>query len=669
MGSVLEKYTWHWNRLRCMSPPEISYRLRGSLVDRMQRWGFLTAKVVPVPDFSLAAKNWLHPINEIEASLYCQAGDAVLEGRFKLFAMENDNLGRVPSWNCDPRTGRAVRLSFGKTIDYRNPALVGDIKYLWEPNRHLQLVTLAQAYYLSDDTRYLDGVLTLLNSWLKQCPYLMGPNWTSSLELGIRLINWSIVWQLIGGLDCPLFAGANRFFLNRWMNSIYQHAHFIRMNFSRFSSANNHLIGEAAGLFVATITWPFWKNFTQWQRQSQEILVHEALLQNTRDGVNREQAISYQQFVLDFMLISALAGLANGIEFPKAYWDRIEAMLEYMASVMDVAGNVPMIGDADDGYVVRLSQEESFCPYRSLQATGAILFGRGDLKKKANILDDKTRWLLGERAESEFAVLKVVNPTLPPRRAFPEGGYYILGRDFETDEEIRLIVDAGALGYDSIAAHGHADALAFTLSYRGREFLIDPGTYCYHTQKEWRNYFRGTTAHNALRVDGQDQSVIGGNFMWLKKAEAVCEVWKTGGDVERFVGSHNGYMRLPDSVLHRREIVLFRGKKEIVVTDIVNCRGVHVVERFWHFSEQCKVSLNGSITTAENKGTFVRMRAINSNAKIMLLHGNISPPGGWISRGFDTKIPTSTVVFRNKIQGTTQLVTIIDCDLLSNSKR
>ena len=78
------------------------------------------------------------------------------------------------------------------------------------------------------------------------------------------------------------------------------------------------------------------------------------------------------------------------------------------------------------------------------------------------------------------------------RQAFlPEGGYYILGRDFETESEIRLIVDAGPLGYRAIAAHGHADALAFTLSVGGMEFLIDPGTYAYHTQGPWRQYFRG----------------------------------------------------------------------------------------------------------------------------------------------------------------------------------
>jgi len=47
---------------------------------------------------------------------------------------------------------------------------------LWEPNRHLHLVTLVQAYHQSGEQRYLDGLRHQLESWLDQYPYLRGPN-------------------------------------------------------------------------------------------------------------------------------------------------------------------------------------------------------------------------------------------------------------------------------------------------------------------------------------------------------------------------------------------------------------------------------------------------------------------------------------------------------------
>ncbi len=44
--------------------------------------------------------------------------------------------------------------------------------------------------------------------------------------------------------------------------------------------------------------------------------------------------------------------------------------------------------------------------------------------------------------------------------------------------------DAAPLGFLSIAAHGHADALSFILHVDGSPILVDPGTFMYHTHKE-----------------------------------------------------------------------------------------------------------------------------------------------------------------------------------------
>jgi hypothetical protein len=321
-----------------------------------------------------------------------------------------------------------------------------------------------------------------------------------------------------------------------------------------------------------------------------------------------------------------------------------------------------MFGDADDGYAVRLSQEPDFCPYRSLLATGAILFGRGDFKAKAGRLDDKTRWLFGADAERDYDALPAEPQALPVRRAFPDGGYYILGCDFETDREIRGIVDAGPVGYLSIAAHGHADALAFTLSVGGREFLVDPGTYAYHTQKKWRDYFRGTTAHNTVVVDGENQSEIGGNFMWLRKAVARCEMWESNAEMDHFVGMHDGYQRLEDPVVHRREIRLDKHARHFFVTDTLECSGAHRVECFWHFSENCEVSVDGNTLTAANDGRRIRMTLSNPELRFDLCRGQSELPCGWISRSFDVKAPTVTARVALEVNGTTSITTEIVCE-------
>ena len=345
-----------------MSAPEIGHRLRQRLSAQLQQYGLGTALVVPEPDLSVPGAVFVTTPASISFDCYVAAADRILAGQWRLFNREYQ-LGEVPEWNRDPKTGRRAPLIFGKTLEYRDEALVGDIKYLWEPNRHLQLVTLAHAFRLTGDRRYSEGVRRLLDSWIEQCPYLMGPNWTSSLELGIRLINWSLVWQLLGGPTAEIFAGdGGRQFQARWLAAIYQHMHFIVGHPSRFSSANNHLIGELAGLYIGTVTWPHWADTKRWQRRAHAELLAEGMYQNASDGTNREQAISYQQFVFDFMLLAALAARNAGDDFPREYWARLEQMLEFVASVMDVGGHVPQWGDADDGYVIQPPHDGEFCP-------------------------------------------------------------------------------------------------------------------------------------------------------------------------------------------------------------------------------------------------------------------------------------------------------------------
>jgi hypothetical protein len=643
-----------------MSMPETIYRVRKTIYGRIQRLGFLTAKDAPNPNFIKPTPNAFAGCSSVDISRYQTVADRILSGRIKLFELGEVDIGVIPRWNRDIKSGITAPLVFGKTLNYRDESLVGDIKYLWEPNRHLQLANIAQAYHLSKDPKYLKGLRNLLDSWFEQCPYMLGPNWTSSLELGIRLINWSLAWQLIGGLESPVFkTKSGEKFRDRWLRSIYQHMHFIAGHFSRYSSGNNHLIGEAAGLFVACVTWPYWQETRRWCEKAKTILEHEALAQNAEDGVNLEQAISYQQFVLDFLVISALTGRAANMFFSSAYWSRIESMLMFVASMMDYRGHVPMIGDADDGYVMRLEASTEWCPYRSLLATGAVLFNNQFFKAKAGSFDEKTRWLLGDAAAACYEGMPLPpGQSLLVRRAFENGGYYILGDNLEAPCEIRCYVDAAPLGYQRIAAHGHADALSIILSLDGNEYLIDPGTFAYHTQQKWRNYFRGTAAHNTVRVDGMDQSISGGNFMWLQHAAAQCVLWDSGDAHDRFIGMHDGYRRLKDPVTHRREILLDKPKRRLTVIDTLECNDRHEVEVFWHFSPTCSVMFDEEQVVATNDNTKIILRGDGS---FVMRTGDHETPSGWISPSFGVKTPTVTVTDRRSIWGTTQIVTTIDC--------
>lgn len=636
---------WTLSRLRAMSPSEVGFRVGRKIQGTVERAGIGLAR--PSVPAGQCGKPWLARLpRDFDVEWYRRAADRILSGVFDVFSLHGVQLGFPPRWNVDPRTGIEAPLVFGKELNYRDPTLVGDVKYLWEPNRHLELVTLAQAWHLTRDERYAAGCRTMLESWFDQCPYPRGVNWCVSLEHAARLVNWSFAWFLLGGDDATVFEGPEgQAFRARWLESIYRHCHFIPRHWSRHSSANNHLLGEATGLLVGTLTWPLWPESAEWARQARAELEREALAQTFADGVNKEQAIWYHHAVADMMLVAGLVARANGRDFGKEYWGRLEVMLEFIASVMDVGGNVPMIGDADEGVLLRLADTDVF---RSLLATGAVLFNRPALRAKSGCFDDKSRWLLGDEAAADFAQIDA-SKAFPVRRAFPEGGYFILGEDFETPREVRLVADAGPLGYLAIAAHGHADALAFTLSVAGKPILKDPGTFSYSAQP-WRRYFRSTAAHNTVVVDDKDQSEYGGSFLWLGHANAVVETFRASGDEQTLAAHHDGYRRLSDPVRHRRTWRYTAGIASLAITDELVCSAAHSVAIHWHFAPECAVVVAGNSVTASRDNVQVILVCYDGLEPV-LVKGREEPPLGWHSDGFDLKEVAPTVVFAGQIRG------------------
>ncbi len=707
---------WMVSRLRAMSLPEMGFRAGRKVRSSLELAGVGLARAPAATGSS--GRPWVAALPfDFDTPRYLARADRVLSGRYDVFALEDARIGFPPRWNVDPKTGIETPLTFGNRLNYRDGSVAGDVKYLWEINRHLELVTLAQAWHLSRDERYAQGCRTLLESWFAQCPYPRGLNWSASLEPAVRLVNWSFAWHLLGADDSLLFTGvAGQAFRDRWIASVYQHCHFIAGHPSRYSSANNHLLGEAAGLLVGALTWPLWPQTERWRRQAHAELSAEALRQTFADGVNKEQAMWYHHSVADILLVAGLVARANGFDFAPAYWARLEAMLEFIASVMDSGGHVPAFGDADDGMLVRLTPERRPDVFRSLLATGAVLFGRADLGEKAGALDDKSRWLLGDEADERFRTVvsfgedrhrangtsrteRPHSPAVPramPHAAFPEGGYFVLGEAFDTPGEVLIVADAGPLGYLAIAAHGHADALSFTLSAGGLPILVDPGTFSYYGEASWRRYFRGTSAHNTVTIDGTDQSSNRGSFLWLEHARATVESFdfpqsfsspEAFGSSDRpqcLVASHDGYLRLADPVRHRRtwryqsgsgRLVATRTPirtRKLVVIDELTCSAVHTAEIHWQFAPECQVRTEGDTLIVERalaeRRVRLRLRG-PEGAALQVACGQEHPPLGWYSPSFDVKVPAPAAVYTQTILGDTRLTTEIDIEFLSTRAR
>lgn len=140
-------------------------------------------------------------------------------------------------------------------------------------------------------------------------------------------------------------------------------------------------------------------------------------------------------------------------------------------------------------------------------------------------------------------------------------------------------MDVGPLGYLSIAAHGHADALAVTLSVDGQELIGDPGAASYYGHPQWRRAHRGTRAHATVCVDDTDQSVIAGPFLWTEHASVTVHAV----DLERGIvdAEHDGYRRLRSPVRHRRWLLAPPDSATLLVVDLLHGEGTHRIRGSW----------------------------------------------------------------------------------------
>lgn len=111
-------------------------------------------------------------------------------------------------------------------------------------------------------------------------------------------------------------------------------------------------------------------------------------------------------------------------------------------------------------------------------------------------------------------------------------------------------LDVAPIGPDYLPGHAHADTLSFELSLGQQRVIVDSGVSRYGEGPE-RLRQRGTAAHNAVVIDGQDSSEVWGGFRVARRAYTQdLQILPEEGVISC---AHDGYRRLPGKPVHRRE--------------------------------------------------------------------------------------------------------------------
>ncbi|WP_433503788.1 alginate lyase family protein [Pseudonocardia halophobica] len=576
---AVTRLSWYARRLRVMSAGEMAWRAGTLARSALRRDGrpataarlragadldsayedFRAAAGRPVLLDRQRARAIAETHSDAVAHLL-RVADEVCAGRVTYFGYPEAVLERPVDWNTDPISGtRWPRIS-ARRIDHRSAS--GDPKWIWELNRLQHLPWLAEAWLFSGESHYAEIALQDLDGWVAQNRPGVGIAWRGAFEAGIRAISVAVALQ--GLRDHPELTRER---YRAALDMLAESGRRCWADRSRFSSANNHLVGELAGLAVISALHPELADASAWRRKSLGGLAIEAERQILPDGAGAEQAFAYQLFTGDLLLVVAALLAAGGIEPVRAITRALDRSADFLSALVGVEDPPLRYGDDDEGFALRLDAEPVPDVRRHLAAVAAVT---GNPQAQRSGRAGLTAAWFGRTQGSA--------PTGRPDKLasayFPDGGLVLLrsGRR-------RITMDVGPLGYLAIAAHGHADALAVTITEDGVEIVGDPGAGSYYGNPEWRRRHRSTVVHGTLSVDDDDQSESGGAFLWTRHARVRVR----GVDLDRGVvdAEHDGYLVLDAPVVHRRWLSAPPGDPTIVVVDMVTGVGRHRVRTAW----------------------------------------------------------------------------------------
>ncbi|MBC7949820.1 MAG: alginate lyase family protein [Chitinophagaceae bacterium] len=553
-------------------------------------------------------------------------------------------------------SGKSFPLTFSKSIDIRSDRF-GSAKVVWEVNRLEFLLPLLIEYTQTRDRKKLDLFVDIMTTWARQNPYLKGINWYSNIEVNLRLINWYWCWVLLENDEVWQRDSEYQVFRdNIWLPLVYTHCVYSSKNPSFHSSANNHLIAEYTGLFMASTLWKFDESEV-WLKKSRKGLENEIQKQHSEKGVNKEEASGYIQFITDFFLLSYIAAEQAGMPFSKAYTNTLRSICTYINNLLDMHGNHPKYGDEDDGRVLLPDGDATSNNFLSILNTAAVIFHKPEFKRCGSSWDVKSQLLTthvnGKATWDAFNFHR--SPT--SSMFYEKEGHFIMRKHSGIDKEIYCHFDAAPLGYLSIAAHGHADALSVIVHIDGYPFLVDPGTFAYHTHAEWRKYFVSTLAHNTVTINSTDQAQLSGPTLWLNHYKASPLTTHSTRESDVVTATHNGYRK--DNMSHTRTIEFDKEKDFFKITDLVESQqAVYSLHVPFHLHPDVHVlEMTGNSYILGRKETASTMELTFDRALCtMAIQGSDDETLGWYSPSFMKK--QKSIVIMGELTSNKQSLTL-----------
>ncbi len=614
------KLTWYLSRLRKMSLAEVSKRFSEHIAIYHSRIKYRKPAQWPYSRFA---------DDNINLVLHSMPGIATTNDwkHYRIYNAEFDLTKPFDWYFSDDSAVHWPACHYAK-IDYRPGNPYGDVRINWELNRLQFLPAIA----VTDEAL----AKSILADWLIKNPYLHGPSYLASMEVALRW--FSIYWAV-----CLFKKQLDTSFLRALTGLAVASGKFIEGRLSTHSSAGNHLIIEAVGLYWLGKALENNQCGVQWISKAREILWEQIIRQISPDGSNQEQSFWYLGFVVDALFHYLL--LEDRAIIPAEVLERVEKMLEFVNDMTLPDGSFPDYGDRDDGFVFRLHGNYHRSPFPGLLNLGTFFFDRPECHRDDQQAGERLNFWTNGRVQNvvpfDGSVHQPVSSKRPLLKTYKDGGMTLMRW-----EKGRLLFRHAPLGLGPTYGHGHADSLSILFSWGDVPVLIDLGSGQYNGDQAIRNFFRSTIAHNAIEIGGQSQARILGPFMWEKAYETNLE--KAVEDPVFSVGaSHNGYMD-QFSVVHTRKVE-WLASHQIELCDSFSGPGRMPIRGAFHLGA-CQTVIQKNNVIKADFGDFLFSVKFPPDVSIKTYYGSRYPFMGWRSTIYGKWEPIHSVIFSRDLR-------------------
>lgn len=486
-------------------------------------------------------------------------------------------------------TNAGVTLDLGRHPDWIDGGLADDKEWRIEWVKLYIGLDLAHAYAVTGDHDHLATWEDLVEAFIEQVP--VGHD-TSDVTAR-RMQNWVYAWQRFAA--APHYAGLRGDLAERVAARLADDADHLAAN---LTPERNHRTMELYALLIVGIAL----GGEARAAHAIDLLAENAEVDICDDGVQRERSSDYHMIVLRSFVGAIAQARAVDQPIPPGLVHRAHLASTFGLHLQRPDGSTPSLSDGDQA------------DFRALLADAAALLDRPDLAWAATLGAD------GTPPAERFA-------------SFPIGGYVTQrsgwgDRDRAYGDELWSIMDCGPLG---AGGHGHYDHLTVEMAAGSNLLVVDPGRYTY-ADGPWRQWFKGTAAHNTVTVDGLDQQRYkrGHPKAPFSEAELVWRHTDESGPLTLDVATARCTSAQYDAV-HTRLLAMVDTGYWVVVDDLVAPTEHDYVVR-WHFDAPAQGN-----TTLERRGDLDVATVPGGLIAAPADLGVASIAGGWISPTYGVK--------------------------------